>query len=159
MHQYRITKYDPSRRDLGGAYPVDEWTSRSDIGKSFGGVRLTENNYLRIEQAYLEAAIAFLREAGVDELTVIGLENHREVPTAPQDGSRIQSEDVPEVVRSLLREDFWCKLEAPDAFLHVGYDYYMYVGTPVECPSASVEAQANGLFVEEFKSPYVQSAV
>jgi len=158
MYQYRITKYNPSRRDLGGAYAIDEWTSRSDIGKSFGGVRLTESDYLRIEQAYLEAAVAFLKEARIDELTVVGPENHSKVPAAPQDGSRIKTEDVPEVVRSLLREDFWCKLETPVAFIHVGYDYYMYIGTPIECGCASVAAQANGLFVEAFKSPYAQSA-
>lgn len=154
MYQYRITKYDPSRRSLDGAYPVDEWTSRTDIGKSFGGVRLTEDDYLRIEQAYLEAAVAFLKEGRIDELTVTGLENHGKVPTAPQDGSRIKTEDVPEVVRSLLREDFWCKLETPGAYIHVGYDYYMYIGTPIECGSASLAAQANGLFVEALKSPY-----
>lgn len=158
MHQYRITKYNPSRRDLSGAYPVDEWTSRSDIGRSFGGVRLTEEEYLRIEQAYLDAVTAFLSEAGIAELTVVGLENHGKVPTAPKDESRIRADDVTEVVRSLLREDFWCKLEAQGAFIHVGYDYYMYIGIPVESIGATAAAQANGLFVEAFKSPYAQSA-
>lgn len=158
MYQYRITKYDPSLRDPGGAYPVDEWTSRSDIGKSFGGVRLTEDDYLRVEQAYLEAAVAFLSEARITELIVVGLENHGEKSNAPRDGSRIKTEAVPAVLRSLLREDFWCKLESPAAFIHVGYDYYMYVGTSVESTSASAVAQVNGLFVEAFKSPYVQSA-
>ncbi|MEY2862315.1 MAG: hypothetical protein RLY58_22 [Pseudomonadota bacterium] len=158
MYQYRITKYNPSRRDVGGAYPVDEWTSRSDIGKSFGGVSLTENDYLRTEQAYLEAAVAFLKEAKVEELTVIGLENHSKVHTAPKDGGRIKAEDVPEVVRSLLREEFWCRLEAQGAFIHVGYDYYMYIGVPIESTDAAAAAQANGLFVEAFKSPYAQGA-
>jgi hypothetical protein len=106
MYQYRITKYDPSLRDPGGAYPSDEWTSRSDIGKSFDGVRLTEESYLRVEQAYLEAAVAFLSEARITELTVIGLENHGQASNAPQERSRIKTEDVPAVLRSLLRERF-----------------------------------------------------
>ena len=158
MYQYRITKYDPSLREAGGAYPVDDCTSRSDRGKSFGGVLLTENDYLSVEQAYLGAAAAFLTEARVTELTVIGQESHGQAPNAPQDGSRIKTEDVPAVLRSLLREDFWCKLESPAAFIHVGYDYYMYIGTSVEATSASAVAQANGLFVEAFESPYAQSA-
>ena len=157
MYQYRITKYDPSLRDRDGAYSVDEWTSHSDIGKSFGGVHLTEDGYLRVEQAYLEAAAAFLSEARITELTVVGLENHGKTSTAPQDKSRIEAEDVVKVLRSLLREEFWCKLESPAAFIHVGYDYYMYIGTPVECARASVVAQDKGLFVEAFKSPYAQS--
>lgn len=158
MYQYRITKYDPSLREAGGAYPVDEWTSISDIGKSFGGVCLTENDYLRVEQAYLGAAAAFLSEARVTALTVIGIENHGQGSDAPKEGSRIKTEDLPAVLRSLLREDFWCKLESPAAFIHVGYDYYMYIGTSVEGTRASSVAQASGLFVEAFESPYTQSA-
>src|SRR3954471_8626437 len=34
MQHYRLSKYDPSSRDISGAYLVDEWTSRSDIGQS-----------------------------------------------------------------------------------------------------------------------------
>jgi hypothetical protein len=158
MYQYRITKYNPSRRDPRGAYPVDEWTSRSDIGKAFGGVHLTEEHYLRVEQAYLDAAAAFLSEAGIAELTVTGLENHGKASTAPPDGSHVMAGDVPEVVRSLLREDFWCRLEGPGAFVHVGYDYYMYIGVPVESTYASAVAQAHGLIVEAFRSPYAQGA-
>lgn len=158
MKQYRITKYDPSLRDSGGAYPIDEWTSRSDIGKTFGGVLLTEGRYLSVEQAYLEAAAAFLSEARVGELTVIGLENHGQSANAPKDGSRITASDVPDILRSLLREEFWCKLESTSAFIHVGYDYYMYIGVPVACANGSTLAQSNGLFVEAFSSPYAQSA-
>ncbi|MDQ8020638.1 MAG: hypothetical protein REI94_02290 [Moraxellaceae bacterium] len=154
MYQYRITKYDPDLRDASGHYPADAWTSRSDIGRSFGGVHLTEEDYLRVEQAYLDAASAFLAEAGIDTLTIRDLENHGRAAHAPREGSRIRAEDVPEVVRSLLREDFWCRLEAASAFIHVGYDYYMYIGTPVEAGAAVAVAQSNGLFVETFASPY-----
>jgi hypothetical protein len=154
MYQYRVTKYDPSLRGEGGAYLGDDWTSRSDIGKTFGGTPLTEDRYLHIEQSYLKAAAAFLNEAGVTELTVVGLENHRQSAAAPRNGSLIKLEEVPAVLRSLLREEFWCKLEGPSSFIHVGYDYYMYVGTPIECTSASDFAQRSELFVEAFKSPY-----
>ena len=155
MHQYRISKYDPSLRSPSGAYRLDEWTSRADIGKTFGGVLLTEERYLCTEQAYLETAATFLGEAGITELKVVGLENHGQCPTAPLDGSSIKTEDVPVVLRSLLREDFWCKLECESAFIHVGYDYYMYIGTSVDCAGATAFAQGNRLFAETFKSPYV----
>ena len=158
MYQYRITKYNPSLRNAGGAYPVDERTSRADIGKSFGGVSLTEECYLRIEQAYLEAATALLSEARITELTITGVENHRKNSNAPQNGRCVTTEQVPEIPRSPLRDDFWCKLESPAAFIHVGYDYYMYIGTPDEVKSAAAIAQANGLFAESFNSPYAHGA-
>lgn len=158
MHQYRITKYDPRLRNPSGAYPIDEWTSRSDVGKEFDGVPLTEDAYLRIELAYIESAVAFLDEAGISEMTVVGLENHGKVDAAPKDGMPIKAADIPLILRSMLREDFWCKLECPAAFIHIGYDYYMYIGTPIECVRASAFAQSNGLFVEMFESPYAKNA-
>src|SRR3954451_24088890 len=75
MQHYRLSKYDPSNRDISGAYLVDEWTSRSDIGQSFGGVTLTEEQYVAVEEAHLKSATAFLEEAGVGALTIVGLEN------------------------------------------------------------------------------------
>ena len=155
MNQYRITKYDPKLRDASGAYLGDDWTSHSDIGKTFGGTPLTEDRYRRIEQSYLDAAVAFLHEAGVAELAVVALDNNGQCAAAPREGSFIKLGEIPAVLRSLLREEFWCKLEGPDSFVHVGYDYYMYVGTPSDCASASASAQSKGLFVEAFKSLYL----
>ena len=62
--------------------------------------------------------------------------------------------EIGEVVRRVLREEFWCRLEGAGAFIHVGYDYYMYVGIPQACPSAEALASQLGLFVEPFRSPY-----
>jgi len=40
-NKYRITKYNPMNRDANGAYLLNEWTSFSDIGKTFDGKTLT----------------------------------------------------------------------------------------------------------------------
>src|SRR5262245_6416722 len=80
VFEYRVTKYDPAFRDSTGAYVRDEWTSFSDIGRAFSGVVLTEADYQRAEDAYVTAAVAFLREAGVASVTVAGLEHHAEIP-------------------------------------------------------------------------------
>jgi len=47
-----------------------------------------------------------------------------------------------------------CRLEGADAFVHVGWDYYMYVGVPRPCPAACRQANDLGLYVEDFASPY-----
>jgi hypothetical protein len=62
------------------------------------------------------------------------------------------------VLRALLREEYWCKLESDSAYIHVGYDYYMYVGVPAECREAVAEATRLGLFVEPMQSPYEANA-
>jgi hypothetical protein len=80
VFEFRVTKYDPAHRDARGAYTRDEWTAVSDIGRAFGGVVLTEPEYRRVEDAYVTAAVAFLREAEVPSLAVAGLENHAAVP-------------------------------------------------------------------------------
>jgi hypothetical protein len=152
--EFRVTKYDPAHRDRHGAYTRDEWTSVSDIGQTFGGVVLTESEYQRAEDAYATAAVAFLREAGVGSLTVAGLENHAAVPLPFADGSPLRLADVGGVVRRVLREEFWCRLEGAGAFVHVGWDYYMYVGVPVACPGAVALTRQLGLFPEPFRSPY-----
>lgn len=154
MLEFRVTKYDPDHRDRRGAYTRDEWTSVGDIGRAFAGVVLTEAEYRLVEDAYATAAVAFLREAGVQSLAVAGLENHAAVPLAFTDGSSLDLAEVGEVVRRVLQEEFWCRLEGAVAFVHVGYDYYMYVGVPVACPIAAALAGQLGLFVEPFRSPY-----
>jgi hypothetical protein len=105
VHQYRVTKFDPSRRDSSGAYPSDDWTAISDIGKTYAGALLTEDAYLAVEAAYLKAAGAFLRESGVDTLQVRALENHANNPSAPVAGATLKPDEILLVLRALLREE------------------------------------------------------
>lgn len=155
MFEYRVTKYNPDVRNSGSTYT--EWTSVSDIGRSFRGVPLSADEYQRVESAYIASALEFLRESGVSSLTVSGLENHSDAPVTFVDGAVLSLEQVETILPRLLREEFWCKLEGPDSFVHVGYDYYMYVGVPVACPTAEQLAATLGLFVEPFQSPYSDS--
>jgi len=153
VFEYRVTKYDPSFRDARGAYLRDEWTSISDIGRSFGGTLLAREDYQRVEDAYVEAALGFLREAKQSALMAVALENHAQHPLGFGVGDVLRLEHVGEVIRHVLREDFWCRLEAPDAFIHFGHDYYMYIGVPTPCPDTKKLAHERGLFVEDQISP------
>ncbi|HEV7298383.1 MAG TPA: hypothetical protein VGN72_03390 [Tepidisphaeraceae bacterium] len=154
MNEYRVTKYNPVFRDSSGAYTRDEWISFGDIGRSFDGVTLTPESYGRVEDAYVATAVAFLRESAVPHLTVRALENKQGQAVPINEGDALPIEQLADVLRSLLREEFWCRLEANDAFMHVGWDYYMYVGVPRPCPAARREAEERGLYVEDFASPY-----
>jgi hypothetical protein len=63
MIEYRVTKYDPALRDARGAYTADEWIQFKQIGSAFGGVVLTEGEYLRIEQAIPSLPLPFFGRA------------------------------------------------------------------------------------------------
>ena len=157
MHQFRVTKYDPAFRDAAGAYTQHDWTSFSDIGRLFGGVTLSDVEYLRVESAYIETAMKFFREDNAPALRVVGIENSIRSGNAPTEGLLLSVEDLANVCRSVLRDEFWCRFEAGGRFLHFGYDYYMYVGVKNDCASAIRAAQEMGLFVERFASPYSQA--
>jgi hypothetical protein len=156
VHEYRVTKYNPAHRDHFGAYTKVEWTMFGQIGQTFSGVVLTSDEYQRVEEAYVQSALSFLRESGLLAMRVAGLENPRNVPLDFQNDSVLPLDRLGRVVRQILREEFWCRLEGGDGFLHFGWDYYMSIGVPRLYPAARAAATELGLYVEEFASPYVE---
>jgi hypothetical protein len=154
VFEFRVTKYNPVHRDRRGSYLRDEWISVDDIGRVFAGVVLTHDAYQRIEDAYAVTAVGFMREAGVESLTVMGLENHKGVSLRFAEGSTLSMSESGTAIRQVLRGEFWCRLESAAGFVHLGYDYYMYVGVAQPCPGAETLARQSGLFVESFNSPY-----
>ena len=157
LHQYRITKYDPKFRDDRGAYTKGDWTSFSDVGGKFGGVILSKEEYLHTESAYIGVAMRFLVEDNVPALYARDVENRFNSGHAPAKGSLISNNQLPAICRAVLREEFWCKLEAGGRFLHFGYDYYMYIGVKRRCEASIEAAHKLGLYVEQFDSPHLES--
>ena len=154
MPEFRITKYDPRHRNAEGAYNRDEWTAFSHIGREFGGQVLTDAEYRRVEEAYVAVALAFLREAGCHALVAQGVENAGGSIYAPAEGERLSLVRLGDVIRRILREEFWCRLQGDNGFIHIGWDYYLYLGVEQECPEARRLAAERVLFVEPCVSPY-----
>jgi len=154
VHEYRVAKYNPEIRDQSGAYTKVEWTFFRQIGQTFSGVLLTSDEYERVEEAYIQAALSFLRESGLLSMRVAGLENPRTQPLDFQNDSVLPLDRIDEIIRRILREEFWCRLEGSDGFIHFGWDYYMYIDVLHPCPTARARAAELGLYVEEFASPY-----
>lgn len=161
LHQYRVTKYDPLKRDEQGRFLEIEWTAFSDVGNTFAGQVLSEQVYYQVEEAYVSTALAFLKEAGIDKLSLTSLENHqkhREPGIDIRPGQIYGLKELETLFRLVLREKLWCKFEIPNrAYVHFGWDYYMYVGVPGECPASSAQAKKLGLFVEPMDSPYLKT--
>jgi hypothetical protein len=149
LYEYRVTKYNPAFRTPERTYTREEWISLRDVGGSFAGIVLTREDYERVESAYVASALSFLREVGLSSLTVRGLENHRKQPLAFGEGSSLSLEQVGDAIRLVLREEYWCRFEGADGFVHIGWDHYMYVGVPHPCPRARAEAAKLGLHIED----------
>jgi hypothetical protein len=155
--QFRVTKYDRNLRNEHGAYMGDDWTSISDIGQTFRGQRLTLADYLYIEAKYLTVLASFVEEACVEVLHTHDIENWGD-RQAPSEGQRLSPMEAIEVVRAMLRGQGWCRLTARDGFyIHVGYDYYVYVGSGGPSEGSVDLAERLGLFVDrDFPSPYAR---
>jgi hypothetical protein len=154
VNEFRVTKYDPALRDERGAFTGKEWTSFRDVGCSFDGVALTQEEYEKVESAYVNVALSFLEEGGVTTLRVASLESHRVKNLDFKEGEVQSLDRVREVIPRLLRAEFWCRLQGVEGFVHIGWDYYMFVGVPHPCPAARALAINLGLYVEDFLSPY-----
>lgn len=165
MQGWRVSKYNPSLRDVSGRYTREEWTSVHDLGKTIGGHTLTIEEYLRVEKAFVETATAFHIGAGAPLLLAHDVEIAGSNPNVPGDvvsvppaeDQAIGRDDLAIVIRFCLREIIWCKLEAAEhsCMIHFGYDYYMYLTGVALTAHACEVAQAGGLFLEPFRSPYL----
>lgn len=79
LFEYRVTKYNPQLRNARGIYLKsleEEWTSYSDVGKVFEGKKLTYQDYIAVEDSYIQAIILFMNCLQIDSLTVESLERY-----------------------------------------------------------------------------------
>lgn len=155
-YEYRVTKYDPSNRDERGVYAVDEWIMFSQVGSVVGGKLLTMEEYQRTEDAYVATAISFLRESGSQTVTVRQLEDPRgeAAKLKVHEECGLNHKHASFLMRLILRNLAWCKLESDGGIVHFGWDYYMYVGVRIPCDESRVLAGNHGLFVEDSPSPF-----
>lgn len=152
MHQYRITKYDPQYR-VNGVYTRDEWTCFSDVGRSFGGVPFTQLDYERAEQQHIGFLLTLADREEAFPLTLNGLEDKR-TDTPWREGMLITRDILPAIIRDILRNECWCRLQTCDFFIHFGWDYYMYVGCTHTQEAITALAAQHALFADPMESPY-----
>ena len=158
MFYWQITKYDPRNRDTDGVYLKDEWTDYSCIGQTFEGKVLTLEDYVKAEDAYIQAVLLFMQCLGIDSLKVISLEKYGKSPkSVSAEGVRIKNntfypkEKITFIIKSILRCKFWCMLEAENMRVRFDYDYYMGLACTMPCASTIAQIERLGLFVEESK--------
>lgn len=167
MYCWRITKYNPKNRDFNGAYLKKEWISYSEIGKVFENKKFMVEDYLKIENAYIQAIILFMECLNINYLRIVALQKKIKPEknefysfsminayNSFKKRQLISKELVIIIAKLALRENLWCKLEAEDMYVHFGYDYYMYIGSKNICKDAISKIEKSGLYAEAFESPY-----
>lgn len=168
MFFWRVTKYNPMDRDANGRYLEDTWTSYSDINKTYNNQILTIDEYIKTENAYVDAILQIFDCLKLSSLRINALEKNGIKPAdlasnahlitlyeSIHAGSLITKQDIDALVRLVLRENIWCKLESNEMLVHFGYDFYMYIGSIKPCNAAIKNIETTGLFVESIEaSPY-----
>jgi len=169
MYTWKITKYNPIFNGSDGRYENDEWTSISDIGKTFEGKMLSLESYKLCENAYIESIHLVMKANNVTSLKIQALEKRytHDYPDMQEkysksyieslkEGEIICYADIDFLVRLILREMVWCKLIVKQSmFVHFGYDYYMYIGSKEKLVNEIEEMIRLGLFPVEMQSPYL----
>ena len=170
MTSYRITKYDPKKRNDQGHYLNNsEWTAISDIGKTEYN-NVTYEEYEEIESAYVAAIKSIMQDNNFEFLKVDSLELHnkkqdftkfertgrlrnitvdfdKEVKCL-KNGLQLNVSEIDKIIKLILRETVWMLLINKDFEVRFGYDYYMYVKTANLKQETIQKIEAAKLFVE-----------
>lgn len=174
MFEYRVTKYDQSQRDENGTYiGPSAWTCYSEAGQTFDGIVLTLEECLRIESAYITTAIKLFKESGLPylRLTRVNAPKWQKEDLRSEgpplydpifeeinftEDAIVLLKNMPTVLQMIFRGFADASLEWRDKFyIHVGWDFYMYVGTDKALTDKDDAIQSESIYVEEnYPSPY-----
>ncbi|WP_323637291.1 hypothetical protein [Pectobacterium polaris] len=119
-YYYRITKYR-NIDDYGNFHSSpDEWTGFFDVGD-----KVDIDEYRRVESQYIDFILEACSFFSVSELKLKDVELNSDVNYS--ENQKIKVNRIEDLVKSILREDIWCKLVSDSIEFHFGYDFYMYL--------------------------------
>ncbi|MFJ2047240.1 hypothetical protein ACIOBL_26935 [Paenibacillus taichungensis] len=174
---WQITKYTDDEHPLHQQGKKPTWTSVSDIGKIYDGNKFTVNDYLRTEEMFIRAIKIFMINLGSSKIFVrqlekpldlevikdsiikkgFSLEDYTEMLKFYQlveNGTSIGLNEVEFISRLALREYIWVELESNSMFVRFDYDYYVDIGSTIDCEKAVKQVREMGLSVNLWKEPY-----
>ena len=163
----RISKYNPAFR-MNWIYTVPDWTSISDIGEEFDGVKLSKDMYLNVESQYLACLNELILLSKTNSMQIIAFERgprqtlfsalhmtrlfnfglyfFRPVPW--KKGQVLSLSEVKSFIIDSLREKCWGKLCSDTMALDMGYDYYVHLDTTLSLESVQRVVSKHGLYLD-----------
>ena len=167
---HEIVKYSPCFYDANGVYHKNEWTSCSEIGKSFDGKVLTAEEYFTTENNYVDVACEIIRATGSTSIIVEYLEKDGQWIKRRMDASKIREQNLlllpralkvkqgdrlsisgfSEVARLCLRELLYGEFADTEHRSRIifGYDYYMSIESDLDKETLKSIANRNSLFLD-----------
>jgi hypothetical protein len=157
MKHFKLSKYSNSDYENTD----DTWTSVSDIGHEFRNEILTRNDYLLVEDKYVEVLHLFLNRPQCNDFKVLRYEDNRGLETNNNSyfnisdpmlkirGGEILSVDIMLVLfRLCLREVMWLRLQSKSGcYITFGYDFYVNIGVSDEVEIDKKLFESSGLFL------------
>jgi hypothetical protein len=160
-------------RKSNGKYDLDDWTSISDIGKTFEGKLLSVDEYKCIEDKYVKVVKLIMdfisapilivdrvqRSSGGSDFEITiskysELYNQNCIIDLYQtisDKMELSSEQIESLIRLLLREDIGAEVYFENKLnLFIGYDFLMGIHTSNPIDRIIADIEEIGLFVESF---------
>ncbi|TCI45741.1 hypothetical protein EVJ27_07690 [Exiguobacterium sp. SH3S2] len=177
MYRYRITKYNPAFRDEPYGYKKDEWTAISDIGKSFEGITLHFEEYMRVEDAYVTSVKWIMKHCNVISLRVSYIEKRgrlsrheiqrpdlseivytaktRDLYKRVKKGTVLTGWRIEHMIRLMLREELYAQLVGNESHhkdepfeVFIGYDYLMGIHTNINLQHLKEQLLNIGMYLE-----------
>ena len=165
-------KYKPSFYNEKGVYTKKEWISRYDIGLKFDNQIFTIQEYMIMEQKYVDAVLNIMELENCKYMTIAHIgdslsssknslkemlvgqfseydKNLCDFFISIHEGQRLGVEQVDKLVRLNLRELTYTDLSNESRHLefHFGYDYYMYCNTRLSKDALKLEVEQLGLYL------------
>lgn len=166
MKRYDITKYKANQSGK------DEWLGISDIGKIYDGIKLTSQEYKRVEDAYVNAILEIIKYLNITNVKIknvykcnIGKElkgrsslrrkfyskSILQTYQSVDEHSVIGQEDLCNLIRLELREDIGGLLYVPYRLkIFIGYDFMMGVHCSKALEPIFEKIEESGLNIFQF---------
>ncbi len=165
MFSYLITKYNPIYRDEQRRYLRDEWVSYREVGRKFNNEVFTLDEYLEVENTYIQAILQFMKCNKITSFQVTRIERTFDPAEDPNNSpeminirkniknrSFISGKEIEDVCKLILRNYLWCLLRNnKNMEVRFSGDYYMDITSKLACETAIVNIENSGLFVEEYE--------
>ncbi len=164
-----IVKYSPSMYNHEGICVVEDWTSCSQIGDEFNGEFLTVEEYMRVENSFVEvfkevlinASCRYITLFSFDPIKTIRTPRHfcRELRVSTNNilaelgpvksGARYSIEKAALLFRLSLRNILDCFFINKDKRIQfdVGYDYYVHLYADLDESILRSIVSKHGLFL------------
>lgn len=156
---HEIVKYPPENYDKNGIYTRDEWTDYSCIGLEINGSILTEDEYLKVENSYIQCAKEIMLKSGCSYLTIARIHKYRQSIRELvkfKYRTRVYPCDLDILLQKTLRGQIGCHMVnlKRKYGVYIGDDYYMHVRSPLDWDTLNGIVSSHGLYLDPRSNKY-----